>query len=119
MSPAQRSLPAAAAGDVARRELYFFNLYRALQACIYAGLAYSPLAIEWVTLRYPLLGRLNALIYLVFALVAFLQTRLWLTRLKFNVAIALACDVLAATFAIASMREIGRASCRERVYACV
>ena len=29
-------------GDITRRELYFFNLYRCLEAIIYTGLVFSP-----------------------------------------------------------------------------
>ena len=51
-------------GETTRRELYFFNLFRVLQACIYTGLAYSPLAVAWVELRYPLLARMSSVVYL-------------------------------------------------------
>jgi two-component system sensor histidine kinase PilS (NtrC family) len=95
----------AVGGETTRRELYFFNLFRVLQACIYTGLAYSPLAVAWVDLRFPLLARLSSVVYLVFALIAFMQTDLWLRRLTANVAIALVFDVVAAVFAIASMNE--------------
>ncbi|MEO8671029.1 MAG: ATP-binding protein [Tahibacter sp.] len=94
-----------ASGETTRRELYFFNLFRVLQACIYVGLAFSPLAVAWVNLRYPLLGRINALVYLAFAAIAFMQTELWLRRLTSSVAIALAADVVAAALAIASIDE--------------
>ncbi|UXI67691.1 ATP-binding protein [Tahibacter amnicola] len=92
-------------GETARRELYFFNLFRILQACVYAGLAYSPLAVTWVDLRYPALARASSLAYLIFALVAFMQTDTWLRRVTVNVALALVLDILAAVCAIASLRE--------------
>jgi len=92
-------------GESIRRELYFFNLYRTLQACIYAGLAFSPLAVEWVTLRHPLLARANALVYLVYALAAFVHTRRWPDDLRTHVAVALAFDIVAATLAIASLAD--------------
>ena len=95
----------AAASDTTRRELYFFNLFRVLQACLYTGLAFSPLAIEWIHLRYPLLARLDSLIYLVFALVAFLQTPLWLPRLTLNLVVALTCDIVAAGFMIVATEQ--------------
>ncbi|MDC8015820.1 sensor histidine kinase [Tahibacter soli] len=99
------SVGSAVGGETTRRELYFFNLFRVLQACIYTGLAYSPLAVAWVDLRYPLFARVSSIVYLLFALIAFVQTDLWLRRLTPNVAIALVFDVLAAVFAIASMQE--------------
>ena len=93
----------ATSGDTTRRELYFFNLFRVLQACIYCGLAFSPLAVEWIPLRYPLLARMDGLIYLMFAVVAFLQTPLWLPRLKLNVSAALVGDIVAAMLMIVSV----------------
>ena len=105
MSAALRSAShlSAASGDTTRRELYFFNLFRVLQACIYCGLAFSPLAVEWIPLRYPLLARMDGLIYLMFALVAFLQTPLWLPRLKLNVSAAVVGDIVAAMLMIVSV----------------
>ncbi|HVB83552.1 MAG TPA: ATP-binding protein [Rhodanobacteraceae bacterium] len=95
----------APAGEAVRRELYFFNLFRVLQATVYTGLAFSPLAVQWVVLSEPLLARVTAVLYLLFALIALLQTRQWLPKLSLNVAIALSVDVLAALLAILSMHD--------------
>ena len=37
---------AASPGDITRRELYFFNLYRCLEAVVYIGLVATPLALH-------------------------------------------------------------------------
>ncbi|HWU53012.1 MAG TPA: two-component sensor histidine kinase, partial [Tahibacter sp.] len=99
------SVGSATTGETTRRELYFFNLFRVLQACIYAGLAFSPLAINWLELRFPLLGRVNALLYLGFATVLFLRTEHQLRRAVPMVTAAVVCDIIAAVIAVASIRE--------------
>ena len=53
-----------------RREVYFFNLFRVLEAVIVAGLMFSPLAVEWVSVIHPTLGRAVAVGYMVFSLLA-------------------------------------------------
>jgi two-component system sensor histidine kinase PilS (NtrC family) len=50
-----------------RREFYFFNLFRVLEAAIIAGLMFSPLAIRWVSVIHPTPGRSAAIAYLIFA----------------------------------------------------
>jgi two-component system sensor histidine kinase PilS (NtrC family) len=82
-----RSEPALS--DINRRELYFFNLFRVLQATVIAGLVFSPLVITWVVLDHPLLARVTALIYLLLAGYALLQTERWRNNLQFKVAAAL------------------------------
>ena len=59
--------PDLAAADSIRRELYFLNLFRVLEAAIVAGLMFSPLAIGWVSVTHPLPGRSVAAAYLIFA----------------------------------------------------
>jgi two-component system sensor histidine kinase PilS (NtrC family) len=53
-----------------RREVYFFNLFRVLEAVIITGLMFSPLAVEWVQVGHPTLGRSVAVAYLLFSLFA-------------------------------------------------
>ncbi len=53
-----------------RREVYFFNLFRVLEAVIIAGLMFSPLAVEWVQVDHPTLGRSVAIAYMLFSLFA-------------------------------------------------
>jgi two-component system, NtrC family, sensor histidine kinase PilS len=52
------------------REFYFFNLFRVLEAAIIIGLMFSPFAVEWVSIVHPTLGRITAIAYLLFALIA-------------------------------------------------
>jgi two-component system sensor histidine kinase PilS (NtrC family) len=99
------SVGSATTGEATRRELYFFNLFRVLQACIYTGLAFSPLAVAWIDLRFPLLGQVNALLFLAFATVLFLRTNLVLPRVVGAVTTALLCDIVAAVVAIISITE--------------
>ena len=92
-----------ALSDISRRELYFFNLFRVLQATVIAGLIFSPLAINWVKLDHPLIGRAGSLIYLLLAGYALLQTERWRNNLPFKVAAALALDIAATTLALFSI----------------
>ena len=66
-SPRARAAPTI---RLIRREVYFFNLFRVLEAVIVAGLMFSPLAVEWVQVTHPLLGRGVAISYLIFSLLA-------------------------------------------------
>lgn len=99
------SVGSATTGEATRRELYFFNLFRVLQSCIYAGLAFSPLAINWLDLRFPLVGRISALLYMTLATALFLRTEQTLSRIVPTVTLAVLCDIIAAVTAIASIRE--------------
>lgn len=99
------SVGSAKTGEATRRELYFFNLFRVLQACIYTGLAFSPLAVTWIDLRFPLLGQVNALLFLAFATILFLRTNQMLRRVTGMVSLALLCDIVATVLAIASINE--------------
>jgi two-component system sensor histidine kinase PilS (NtrC family) len=89
--------------DISRRELYFFNLFRVLQATVIAGLIFSPLAMNWVQLDHPLIGRAGSLVYLLLAGYVLLQTERWRNNLQFKVAAALALDIAATTLALFSI----------------
>lgn len=86
-----------AAGEVTRRELYAFNLYRLLEALFYAGMVFSPFTAEWTRLAFPALGQATALVYLILAV-------LWLAfadqlrrHQTLGIAAALVLDVVAAS----------------------
>ena len=98
-----RTRPEPALSDINRRELYFFNLFRVLQATVIVGLVFSPLAMDWVVLDHPLLGRACALVYLMLAGYALLQTERWRNDLRFKVAAALTLDIAATTIALFSI----------------
>ncbi|HNR91462.1 MAG TPA: hypothetical protein PKO41_03450, partial [Dokdonella sp.] len=57
MADKQLLRPPSDSGDLTRRELYFFNLYRVLEAVVYGGLVFSSLAFDWIKVSHPLLGR--------------------------------------------------------------
>ena len=92
-----------ALSDINRRELYFFNLFRVLQAAVIVALVFSPLMTAWVQLDHPLLGRASSLIYLMLAGYALLQMERWRTNLPFKVAAALTLDITATTIAMFSI----------------
>jgi two-component system, NtrC family, sensor histidine kinase PilS len=76
-----------------RRELYFFALYRALEAAMLVFAAFSPVAAGSVTFSHPLLAGAAAVTYLVMALALVLvagQSRL---RLELQAAGGLALDI--------------------------
>ena len=82
--------------SIPRRELYFFSLYRVLEAAIMAALVFSPLSEMVGQARNAVLGGVVAVVYMVAAVVLLLLGRneRWLVPLVF----AGACiDILAAT----------------------
>ena len=72
-------------GDITRRELYFFNLYRCLEAVVYTALVFSPIAIDWVRLTHAELGQVVAIAYLVIALTMLIRTDRMRARLSFGI----------------------------------
>ncbi|HSN00825.1 MAG TPA: ATP-binding protein [Rudaea sp.] len=86
--------------DIDRRELYFFNLFRVLQAVVITGLMFSPLLTSWVQLDHPLLGRIDGLAYLLLSAYALLRTEHWRHELRFKVAAMLALDIVATAVAL-------------------
>jgi len=94
-------------GDITRRELYFLNLYRCLEAAVYAGLIFAPYAGEWVKVTRPLLGQTVAIAYLVIALVVLAGT----DRLRHNLANAisftLVLDIAAAALVLMALSGRG------------
>ena len=86
--------------DSDRRYLYFFNLFRVLQACVIAGLLFSPLLTQRLRLVHEMLGQTDAIAYLLIAGYALLRTEYWRHELRFKVAILLAIDIGASTIAL-------------------
>lgn len=83
-----------------RRELYFFTLYRVLEAGLLAFFAFSPLAGAFVEPRHPLLARGAAAAYLLLALVLLLSGRSQRFRLEGLAAAGLGTDLAAGTIAL-------------------
>jgi two-component system sensor histidine kinase PilS (NtrC family) len=90
-------------GDITRRELYFFNLYRCLEAVVYAGLVFSPYAGEWVKVPRPLPGQVAASAYLVIALALLVGTDRLRPRLAASITVALALDIAAASLVLVAL----------------
>ncbi|MEO6103244.1 MAG: ATP-binding protein [Pseudoxanthomonas sp.] len=86
------------------RELYFFSLYRTLEAGILAGLLFSPLSGMLGDIRAPLLGSAATMFYLVFAVVMLVLARRerWLVPL---VLVGGCVDVLVASLATYSLPD--------------
>ena len=94
---------AASPGDITRRELYFFNLYRCLEAVIYIGLVATPFAVEWVTVSRPMLGQIAAAIYLVIAIGLLIGTERLRMRLVGTISASLLVDIVAASLVLVSL----------------
>ena len=90
-------------GDITRRELYFFNLYRCLEAAIYATLVFSAYAGEWVRVAMPLLGQVTAVIYFGIALLLLISTDRLRTRLVGGISAALLLDIVAASLVLIAL----------------
>lgn len=90
-------------GDITRRELYFFNLYRCLEAVVYIALTYSPYAVEWVKVTRPLLGQVVAGAYLLISLALLFGTDRLRARLADSISVALLIDILAASLVLISV----------------
>ncbi len=84
-------------GDITRRELYFFSLYRCLEAAVYAGLVFSTYAGEWVRVPHPLIGQLAAIAYLVIAVLLLVGTDRLRSALAGGISVALVIDIAAAS----------------------
>jgi two-component system sensor histidine kinase PilS (NtrC family) len=95
-----------AADAALRRELYFFTLYRSLEAALFVFLAFSPFATPWAELRHPGLAKVLALAYLIIALVLLLTGRERRFGFKRQVAIGLAFDIGAAILAVHSISGV-------------
>jgi two-component system sensor histidine kinase PilS (NtrC family) len=95
-----------AADAALRRELYFFTLYRSLEAALFVFLAFSPLAAPWAELRHPGMAKVLALAYLVAALALLLAGRERRYGFKRQVAVGLALDIVAAIITIHSIAGV-------------
>jgi two-component system sensor histidine kinase PilS (NtrC family) len=89
-----------------RRELYFFTLYRSLEAALFVFIAFSPLAEAFARLRHPALAGAVALVYLVVALALLLAGRDRRFGIRRQVGIGLALDILAAVCAIHAFADV-------------
>jgi two-component system sensor histidine kinase PilS (NtrC family) len=93
------SVPPLSADDALRRELYFFSLYRLLEAALLALMLFSPAGALIEAPERPLLGKVVTVLYLS----AGLGLLSWAQRqrgLRAQVMVGSAVDILAATLAI-------------------
>lgn len=88
--------PAAAVESPQRRELYFFTLYRVLEAALLALIAFSPVGPVLVDIQHPALLQSGALIYLLAACGLLLASRGSEIRLRRQAAVGLCLDLAAA-----------------------
>jgi two-component system sensor histidine kinase PilS (NtrC family) len=79
--------------DALRRELYFLSMFRVLEAGLLLFLVFSPLAMNIVTVRAPLITRVCGVAYLLVSGVLFLMARPPRWRLRGLVAWGIAIDI--------------------------
>lgn len=96
-----------APGDITRRELYFFNLYRFLQAAVYLALAFGPVQADWARLVYPQLAAATALGHLGLALLLLVNTERLRQHLGTGIGLALLVDIAAASLMMAALGDHG------------
>lgn len=96
--------PAPATAESPRlQELYFFTLYRVLEAGLLALLAFSPFGERIVALRHPALAQTVSILYLLVSVVLLLASRGSEMRLRRQAAIGLCFDLAAAAGAMLAM----------------
>jgi len=97
--------PALDADTALRRELYFFTLYRVLEAGLLALILFSPAGAVIDAPRHSLLGTLTAMAYLVAALLLLLGGRHGHLRTQARLGIGV--DIAAATLAMHALPSSG------------
>lgn len=90
-------------GDITRRELYFFNLYRILESVVYLALVFSPLAVDWIRISHSQIGRVVALVYCALAVILLISTDRMRKNLSASIGLALALDTVAASLVLFSI----------------
>ena len=83
-----------------RRELYFFTLYRVLEAALFTFVVFSPFGSELVTLRHPVAASLTAVTYLVLSLVLLMTGLRSRAGIVPQAALGLAFDIFALLVAL-------------------
>ena len=92
-------------GEIVRRELYFTNLFRVLQASTYVGLSFSPWLGDLVKPELPLLARSVSVAYLLLAVTLLFGTRRELPRLARVLPPMIALDILTALVMIIAIPD--------------
>ncbi len=91
---------------LARRELYFFNLYRVLLSAGLCAVCFGPWAEQLISLDYPNFARIGSIIYLCAAVSLLLFQSRGNRELGAQVLVGLATDFIAAFTAIMSISEL-------------
>ncbi len=102
-----QGLDSRSAGDITRRELYFFNLYRCLEALVYVSLFFAPFSSESVRLLRPMIGQTTSVAYLAIALILLLLTERLRRHLSLAIALSLMLDIAAAALVLFSLAGYG------------
>ena len=92
-----------APGDITRRELYFFNLYRCLEAVVYTGLSFSSTAGDWARLAQPTLAQTTSIVYLAIALLFLIGTQRLRLHLAGGITLAAVIDIVAASLILVAL----------------
>lgn len=95
------------AGEITRRELLFFNIYRCLEAGVYVSLFLTPLGSDSIRITHPLLGQSASLLYLAAALILLLLTGQLLRHLTGTIVFSLGIDIVAAVAVLFSLAGYG------------
>ncbi|TAN03405.1 MAG: two-component sensor histidine kinase [Rhodanobacteraceae bacterium] len=98
-APATSKPSATRSTDHIRRELRVLNIYRVFQALVYTALSLSSLAFAWMPLRFPLVARITALVYLLFALLVLSRSLRSMRAFTVSTSAFLSVDVVAAFLA--------------------
>ena len=83
-----------------RRELYFFTLYRVLEAAMFVFVVFSPFMEGVIEVRHPLAAALTSSFYLAAALVLLLAGRRSRASIRLQAAAGLALDMAAGAIAL-------------------
>jgi len=104
-------LSAGVAKTLKRREIYFFSLYRILEAGLFALVAFSPVGMLIAKQEYPWLAKSGAVIYLMVAgLFMWASTRSTM-RVRRQIAIGLLFDLCAAGAALFAFQGLDSGVC--------
>ncbi|HPO25819.1 MAG TPA: PAS domain-containing protein, partial [Arenimonas sp.] len=104
-------LSAGVAKTLKRREIYFFSLYRILEAGLFALVAFSPVGMLLAKQEYPWLAKSGAVIYLMVAgLFMWASTRSTM-RVRRQIAIGLLFDLCAAGAALFAFQGLDSGVC--------
>jgi two-component system sensor histidine kinase PilS (NtrC family) len=87
-------------GTPQQREVYFFALYRLLEAGLFALVAMTPVGFVSATVHYPIAAKLASLVYVALSLWLVVASRHSTVRLRRQAAIGMCLDLAAAAAAL-------------------